>query len=71
VDQFGHLLISTKVWMLGLALAAIFMGFFEFVMRERAGFLGRLSAQACTRKIGRLQKTISKRATLLRRGPDS
>jgi hypothetical protein len=37
LDQFGHLLITTEVWMFGLPLAAIFMGFFEMMMRERAG----------------------------------
>lgn len=37
LDQFGHLLISTEAFMFGLPLAAIFMGFFEMMMRERAG----------------------------------
>ena len=37
LNAFGHLLPSTELWMFGLPLAAVFMGFFELMMRERAG----------------------------------
>jgi hypothetical protein len=37
VNQFGHLLPTTEVWMFALPLAAVFVGFFELMMRERAG----------------------------------
>jgi len=37
LTPFGHLLTSTELWMFGLPLAAVFAGFFELMMRERAG----------------------------------
>lgn len=37
LNPFGHLLPTTEFWMFGLPLAAVFMGFFELMMRERAG----------------------------------
>jgi hypothetical protein len=37
LDQFGHLTYRTEAFMFGLPLAAIFMGFIEMMMRERAG----------------------------------
>ncbi|HYY38804.1 MAG TPA: hypothetical protein VE801_13775 [Xanthobacteraceae bacterium] len=37
LDQFGHLTYATEAFMFGLPLAAIFMGFLEMMMRERAG----------------------------------
>jgi hypothetical protein len=37
LTPFGHLLVTTELWMFGLPLAAVFMGFFEMMMRERAG----------------------------------
>jgi hypothetical protein len=37
LTPFGHLLTSTELWMFGLPLAALFAGFFELMMRERAG----------------------------------
>jgi hypothetical protein len=37
LDHFGHLLTTTEIVMFGLPLAAIFAGFFEMMMRERAG----------------------------------
>ena len=36
LTQFGHLLTSTEFWMFGLPTAAVFAGFFELMMRERA-----------------------------------
>jgi hypothetical protein len=35
LDQFGHLTYRTEAFMFGLPLAAIFMGCFELMMRER------------------------------------
>ena len=47
LDQFGHLTYRTEAFMFGLPLAAIFMGFIEMMMRERAGLprptLGRVT----------------------------
>jgi len=37
-DNFGQLYHSTEAAMFGFALLAIFAGFFELMMRERAGF---------------------------------
>jgi len=37
LTAFGHLQTTTEMWMFGLPLAAIFMGFMELMMRERAG----------------------------------
>jgi hypothetical protein len=37
LTPFGHLLTRTELWMFGLPLAAIFLGFMELMMRERAG----------------------------------
>lgn len=37
LTPFGHLLLTTELRMFGLPLAAIFMGFMELMMRERAG----------------------------------
>jgi hypothetical protein len=39
LTPFGHLLTTTELWMFGLPLAAVFAGFFELMMRERAGLL--------------------------------
>ena len=36
LDSFGHLLRTTEFWMFMLPLAAIFVGFLELMMRERA-----------------------------------
>ena|ERR1044071_7637036 len=36
-DTFGQLIPTTEVAMFGFAVAAIFAGFFELMMRERAG----------------------------------
>jgi hypothetical protein len=37
LDEFGHLTYATEAFMFGLPMAALFMGFFEMMMRERAG----------------------------------
>jgi hypothetical protein len=37
LTPFGHLMTSTELWMFGLPMAAIFAGFFELMVRERAG----------------------------------
>jgi hypothetical protein len=37
LSGFGQLLPSTEFWMFGLPLAAVFIGFFELMARERAG----------------------------------
>ena len=37
LNSFGHLLPSTEMMMFGPALVAIFAGFAEMMMRERAG----------------------------------
>ena len=37
LTQFGHLLLTTELWMFGLPLAAIFVGFLELMLREKAG----------------------------------
>jgi hypothetical protein len=37
LTPFGHLLTRTEIWMFGLPLAAVFLGFMELMMRERAG----------------------------------
>jgi hypothetical protein len=39
LTPFGHLLRTTELWMFGLPLAAVFTGFLELMMRERAGLL--------------------------------
>ena len=38
-DSFGQLLHSTEAAMYGFTLVAVFAGFLELMMRERAGFL--------------------------------
>ena len=37
LTPFGHLMTRTEMWMFGLPLAAVFLGFMELMMRERAG----------------------------------
>ena len=37
LDMFGHLYLTTEFWMFMLPLAAVFAGFFEIMMRGRAG----------------------------------
>lgn len=37
LTQFGHLLLSTELWMFGLPVIGIFLGFFELAARERTG----------------------------------
>lgn len=37
LTPFGHLMTSTELWMFGLPMAAVFAGFFELMMREKAG----------------------------------
>jgi hypothetical protein len=37
MDEFGRLYLSTEFWMFFLPLAAVFVGFFELMMRGRAG----------------------------------
>jgi hypothetical protein len=37
LTPFGHLQTTTELWMFGLPLAAVFAGFFELLLRERAG----------------------------------
>jgi hypothetical protein len=37
LTPFGHLMTRTELWMFGLPLAAIFLGFMELMTRERAG----------------------------------
>jgi hypothetical protein len=37
LNSFGHLLHTTEAMMFGPALVAIFAGFFELMMREKAG----------------------------------
>ena len=37
LDQFGHLNLRTEIAMFGLGIAAVFAGFLELMMRERAG----------------------------------
>ncbi len=36
LDAYGHLLLTTELTMFGLAEAAVFAGFLELMMRERA-----------------------------------
>ena len=36
LDQFGHLTYITEAFMFGLPMAAVFMGCFELMVRERA-----------------------------------
>ena len=38
LDQFGHLILSTELALYGIPVFAIFVGFFEMMTRERAGF---------------------------------
>lgn len=38
-DQFGHLLLSAEVVMYALPVAAVFVGFLEMMMREKAGIV--------------------------------
>lgn len=37
LTPFGHLSLRTELWMFGLPLAAVFVGCFELMMREKAG----------------------------------
>ena len=37
VTSLGHLVLKTEVALFGFAIAAVFAGFFELMMRERAG----------------------------------
>jgi hypothetical protein len=37
LNDFGNLMPTTEFWMFGLPVAGIFAGFFELMMRERAG----------------------------------
>ena len=37
LTPFGHLSLRTELWMFGLPMAAVFVGFFELMMREKAG----------------------------------
>jgi hypothetical protein len=37
MDEFGRLYLSTEFWMFFLPTAAVFVGFFELMMRGRAG----------------------------------
>jgi hypothetical protein len=37
LTPFGHLMTRTELWMFGLPLVAVFLGFMELMMRERAG----------------------------------
>jgi hypothetical protein len=37
LDQFGHLILRTELAMFGLGTGAVFAGFLELMMRERAG----------------------------------
>lgn len=37
LNRFGQPLPSTEAWLFGLAFAAVAAGFFELMMRERAG----------------------------------
>jgi hypothetical protein len=39
LNSFGHLLHSTEATMFGSGLAAVFAGFLELMMRERAGLV--------------------------------
>ena len=47
LDRFGHLVLSTELALFGLGTGAVFAGFLELMMRERAGVprpaFGRLS----------------------------
>jgi hypothetical protein len=47
-DQFGHLLLSVEVVIFGLPVAAVFVGFAEMMMREKAGIV-RVPRQAIER----------------------
>jgi len=47
-DHFGHLLLSTELVMYGLPVAAVFVGFVEMMMREKAGIV-RVPPQALKR----------------------
>ena len=38
-DQFGHLLLSAEVVLFSLPVAAVFVGFLEMMMREKAGIV--------------------------------
>jgi hypothetical protein len=37
LNSFGHIVPTTELWMFALPLMAVFAGFFELMMRERAG----------------------------------
>src|SRR5262245_45746226 len=37
INQFGQLSHTTEFWLFGLPTAAVFTGFFELILRERAG----------------------------------
>jgi hypothetical protein len=37
VNYFGHPLLSTEAWLFGLGMGALFAGFLELMMREKAG----------------------------------
>jgi hypothetical protein len=37
LNSFGHLFPSTEFWMFVLPVAAVFVGYLELMMRERAG----------------------------------
>jgi hypothetical protein len=41
LNQFGHLLLWVEAVMFGLPVAAVFVGFFEMMMREWAGVFRR------------------------------
>jgi hypothetical protein len=45
MDEFGRLYLSTEFWMFFLPLAAVFAGFFELMMRGRAGITRRKSEE--------------------------
>ena len=37
LDAFSRLRLTTEAWMFGLPLAAVFVGFLELIVREKAG----------------------------------
>ena len=45
LDAFGRLYLTTELWTFLLPVAAVFVGFFELMMRDRAGITRQESDQ--------------------------
>ncbi len=50
LDQFGHLILTTELALYAIPVIAIFIGFFEMMTRERAGFAKPVLGQWMPRK---------------------